>query len=167
MEENDLEIVRQWRNNPYFRQFMREYRELSQTHQKNWYNKIVEDDRFEMFVIELDKTAIIGVAGLTYIDWRNRHCDVHFFIGNDNAWIDDYYANHAIKILFDYAFNTLNMNKLWAEVYEIDTKKLNFFCSKLGFAVDASLREHYYFNGQYVTSHILSLLKKEYEIFNP
>ena len=64
--------------------------------------------------------------------------------------------------MIDYGFKTINMNKLWAEVYEIDNKKLNFY-KGLGFKIDASLREHYYHNGKYITSHILSLLKSEYK----
>jgi RimJ/RimL family protein N-acetyltransferase len=36
------------------------------------------------------------------------------------------------------------------------------FLKKLGFNIDASLRDHYYYNGKYYMSYILSLLKKEY-----
>ena len=67
-----------------------------------------------------------------------------------------------LKLILNYGFRTLNLNKLWAEIYEIDTKKLNFFEIK-GFKIDATLREHYFNNGKYYSSHILSLLKKEYE----
>lgn len=56
----------------------------------------------------------------------------------------------------------MNLNKLWAEIYQIDNKKLDFF-TKRGFNIDANLREHYFHKGQYYTSHILSLLKKEYD----
>ena len=40
--------------------------------------------------------------------------------------------------------------------------KLEFFQNK-NFKIDANLRDHYYYKGKYYTSHILSLLKKEYE----
>jgi diamine N-acetyltransferase len=164
MEKGDLPLVQAWRNNSYFRQFFREYRELSLDHKIDWFDKMINDDKFCMFMIEdvsdphLDP---IGVAGLTYIDWVNRHADVHFYIGKDDGWIDKHYAPKAIKLILGYGFNTINMNKLWAEVYEIDLKKLRFY-KKLGFNVDASLREHYFFEGKYITSHILSLLKREY-----
>ena len=163
MENSDLELVRQWRNNPYFRQFFREYRELSVEHKNSWFNKTVLDDRFHMFIIEdAESSEPVGVSGLTYIDWVNRHADVHFYIGKDEAWIDKKYSPDAIQTILNYGFNTLNLNKLWAEVYEIDGKKLEFY-SEIGFKIDASLREHYYHEGSYITSHILSLLKKEYK----
>ena len=58
-------------------------------------------------------------------------------------------------------FNFLNMNKIWAEIYEIDIKKKRFF-ENAGFKIDACLRKHYYYNGKYYNSYILSLLKEEW-----
>ena len=143
------------------RQYFREYRELSMTQIEDWYHSMLQDNKFEMFIIVNAKHELIGVAGITYIDWVNRHGDVHLYIGKDDAWIEDEYSRIAAETLLNYGFNTLNLNKLWAEVYEIDEDKLNFFQS-LGFKVDASLREHYYYDGMYYTSHILSLLRREH-----
>ena len=113
-------------------------------------------------VIDLDLDEVVGVTGITYIDWPNKHADVHFYIGKNSEWIDEKYSGTAIKLILDYGFKTLNLNKLWAEIYEIDIKKLSFF-EKKGFKIDATLREHYFHNGKYYSSHILSLLRKEYE----
>lgn len=145
------------------RQYFREYRELSMTQLEDWYHSMLQDNKFEMFIIVncAADYEVIGVAGITYIDWVNRHGDVHLYIGKDDAWIEDKYSQIAAETVLDYGFNSLNLNKLWAEVYEIDEDKLNFFQS-LGFKVDASLREHYYYDGMYYTSHILSLLRREY-----
>ena len=131
IEISDLKLIKAWRNNESLRCFFREYREFSFTQKENWYNKMIDDDRFEMFVIEdlqpdnklRNQEPVVGVAGITYIDWVNKHGDVHFYIGKNAAWIDEIYSPIAIKLILDYGFKTLNLNKLWAEVYEIDTKK--------------------------------------------
>lgn len=163
IEKSDLATIHKWRNSEYLRQYFREHREFSMKQIEDWYHGMLTDNKFEMFVIEnCDTSEIVGVAGITYIDWVNRHGDVHFYIGKEDAWIDNTYSKGAVEIILNYGFNTLNLNKLWIEVYEIDEKKLCFFKS-LGFKVDASLREHYFHNGSYYTSHILSLLRKEYE----
>jgi len=162
IEKLDLPIIQSWRNNDNIRQYFREYREFSMTQKENWYEAMLSDNRFEMFVIvEVGSQKLIGVAGLTYIDWINRHADVHFYIGEGDSWIDEVFAPKAIPIVLEYGYHTLNLNKLWTEIYEIDTKKLAFF-EQLGFKVDANLREHYFHNGKYYTSHILSLLCREY-----
>tara|TARA_Y100001973_G_C5196530_1_gene334638 strand:+ start:613 stop:1143 length:531 start_codon:yes stop_codon:yes gene_type:complete len=163
IEESDLPTIHKWRNSECLRHYFREYRELSMIQIKDWYRKMIPDNRFEMFVIEkFDANEIIGVAGITHIDWVNRHADLHFYIGQDDKWIDDTYSKNAMKILLDYGFNTLNLNKLWTEVYEVDKKKLHFYNS-LGFTLDGSLREHYFYKGRYYTSHMLSLLVKDYD----
>lgn len=164
MEKSDLPLVQSWRNNENIRRYFREYREFSLSQKENWYDNMVKDNKFEMFVIvDCSTNEVIGVTGLTYIDWINHHADVHFYIGKNASWIDDVFAPKAIKVILDYGFGTLNLNKIWAEIYEIDKLKLGFF-RKIGFQVDASLREHYYYKGKYYTSYILSLLKKEYNL---
>ena len=161
IEIEDLPIIQKWRNDDHLRQYFREYRDFSLTQKKDWYFKMINDDRFEMFVIvDLETNEVIGVTGITYIDWPNKHADVHFYIGKNSEWIDEKYSPTAINIILNYGFNTLNLNKLWAEIYEIDSKKLKFFKSK-GFQIDATLREHYFHKGLYYNSHILSLLKSE------
>ncbi len=162
IERTDLPLLQSWRNSEKLRAFFREYRELSLDSLDKWYSSILHDDKFEMFCItdlNLDKT--VGVAGITYIDFVNRHADLHFYIGENEAWIDDDYARRIFPVLLEYGFNTINLNKLWAEVYAIDLKKLDFFKS-FGFEIDACLRDHYFWEGKYYTSHILSLLRKDY-----
>ena len=161
IEKSDLELIQSWRNNENLRKYFREYREFSMTQKEGLYNNMINNKHFEMFVIvDLKNMETIGVAGITYIDWPNRHGDVHFYIGKNGEWIDKIYSPIGIKLILNYGFNTLNLNKLWAEIYEIDKKKLKFFKS-LGFQIDATLREHYFYNGKYYNSHILSLLKKD------
>jgi len=162
IEKSDLKLIQTWRNDERLRRYFREYRDFSITQLENWYNNMIIDNRFEFFIIENKENKPVGVAGITYIDWVNRHADVHFYIGEDFKWIDDKHSYEAFNIILDYGFNTLNLNKLWAEIYEIDKLKLEFFQNK-GFKIDANLRDHYYYKGKYYTSHILSLLKKEYE----
>lgn len=163
IEFDDLTIIQKWRNDENLRQYFREYREFSMTQIKDWYLKMINDNKFEMFVIvDLTSDEVIGVSGITYIDWVNRHADVHFYIGKKSSWIDDVYSPIAFQLILNYGFNILNLNKLWAEIYEIDLKKLAFFKSK-GFEVDATLRDHYFYKGKYYNSHLLSLLKSDFK----
>ena len=163
VEKSDLPLLQKWRNNQSFRQYFREYREFSMTQKENWYNEMIKDNKNEFFmIVDCINNIDVGIAGLTYIDWVNRHADVHFYIGNDDAWIDDNYAPRAFDLVLRYGYHDLNLNKLWAELYEIDIHKIKFFQS-FGFKVDASLREHYFHKGKYYTSHILSLLRSEVE----
>lgn len=160
IEKTDLKLIQTWRNDERLRRYFREYRDFSMTQLEKWYNSMLIDNRFEFFVI--CNPTPIGIAGITYIDWVNRHADIHFYIGENFEWIDNLNSPEAFNLILNYGFNMLNLNKIWAEIYEIDDKKLSFFKQK-GFQIDANLREHYYYKGKYYTSHILSLLKNEFK----
>ena len=128
----------------------------------DWHNGLKNDKSREMFIIIDRRTDNrVGVAGLTSIDYINRHADVHFYIGKDDLWVDEYYASSIFSTILDYGYNVLNLNKLWAEIYEIDKLKASFF-ERNGFKVDGVLRKHYYYNGKYVSSFIVSQLREEY-----
>ena len=160
IEYDDLLTIQQWRNQKSIQPFVREYRELSLKHVTNWYESTVVDNKFEFFMIE-DDNIRIGITGLTYIDWVNKNADLHLAIYQNNVWIDEYYAPNVLSVMLEHAFNFLNLEKIYVEVYEIDNKKIDFFTSN-GFIQDAILRNHRYYNGSYINSLILSILKKEF-----
>jgi len=160
IERSDLPTIQSWRNSQDLIKNFREYRLFCLDQKTDWYDSMIKDNRFEFFIIEGEGRPL-GVAGITYIDWVNRHADVHFYIGHKNLWIDKEFSPQAFSLILDYGFNKLNLNKLWAEIYSIDKMKLKFFKDR-GFNVDANLRDHYFYNGEYYTSHILSLLRNEY-----
>ena len=116
-----------------------------------------------MFVIEDLKTKeSIGACGLLYIDWRIRFGDFSFYIGKDQAYIDQHgYAQDAAHLLIKYGFETLNLHKIWMELYEFDIQKLDFF-KNIGFKKDGRLRDNCFQEGKYWDSYIISLLHNEF-----
>ena len=161
IEDSDLKQIQNWRNSEELRKFFREYRELSMTQIQSWYNQMIQSSKFEMFMIVDACNQPLGVAGMTYIDFINKHADIHFYIGKDEEWIDIHCTNAIFPIILQYGFNTLNLNKIWAEVYDIDRKKIDLF-TKYKFSLDGRLRKHYYYEGRYHDSLIFSLLKSDY-----
>ena len=74
IEREDLPLLMEWRNQPEYRRYFREYRELSSLHQESWFeNKVMKDNSTEMFaIVELESGEMIGACGLCYIDWINN-----------------------------------------------------------------------------------------------
>ena len=165
VELDDLPLLRDWRNIVEFRNNFREHRELSLENQKLWYQKHVVNhpDNF-MFIIErLFDGKAIGAAGLLYTNWVARYADFSFYIGENEEYIDsDGYALDTCRLLIHYGFNTLNLNKVWMELYEFDKKKIDFFTSEFAFKKDGILRQNCYSDGKYWNSLVISLLKEDY-----
>lgn len=165
VEKEDLEILRDWRNNQSFRKHFREVRELSLYNQEKWIEAVNNRSGDFMFVIvDLKTNEAIGACGLLYTNWINRATDFSFYIGKDGAYIDKKgYALDAAHTLINYGFNNLNLNKIWMELYEFDEQKLNFFKNQFNFKVDGKLRQNCFENGRYWDSYIISLLASEFQ----
>ena len=164
VEQEDLNLLRDWRNIEEFRRNFREFRELNMAMQEKWFTTISESRNDFMFVIErLKDKKPLGVCGLVYVNWIIRCADLSFYIGFENKYIDqEGYAEEATRVLLNYAFGTLNLHKVWTELYEFDEKKVDFFTKKFHFKKDGTLRDNCFDAGQYWNSYIFSLLADEY-----
>lgn len=153
IEKSDLPQLLEWRNQPEYRQFFREYRELNSDNQMFWYEKyVMNDPSTRMFaIVELSTNELIGACGLCYIDWINRNADFSIYIGKDNLYIDEKYAVDAAITMEKYGFEELNLHRLWSEIYSIDEKKYTFF-KKLGFKEEGRFKDTHWTHGKWVDS---------------
>ena len=164
LEQDDLEPLRLWRNNPEFRKYFREYRVISKEMQQQWYQqKVLGDPGTMMFAIrDIKNDELLGCCGLCYINWVHRNADLSLYIGWRNAYIDTAgYAEESCKLLFSYGFQELGLEKIWTEIYEFDEPKRALY-QKLGFRQDGLLRNQYQYDGRFWDSRMLSLLKDEF-----
>ena len=163
VEKEDLPFLRDWRNIVEFRKNFREVRELSLTDQEAWFDHLQKTKHINyMFtIVDLNTQKPIGAAGLLYINWIIRSADFSFYIGEDEAYIDDKgLAEEATQLLINYGFNNLNLHKIWMELYEFDNVKIDFFTNKFGFKQDGILRDNCFENGKYWNSLIISKLNQ-------
>ncbi len=163
VEKEDLPYLRDWRNLPNFRKHFREVRELSLTDQEAWFESLQKTKHINyMFVIvDIETSQPIGAAGILYVNWINRSGDFSFYIGENEMYIgDDGRANEAAQLLIDYGFKNLNLHKIWMELYEFDSKKIDFFTKRFNFQKDGLLRDNCFENGRYWNSLIISLINR-------
>lgn len=163
IEEQDLKQLMYWRNLPEFRKHFREYRELSYENQLQWFKGLANDRSTIMFAIRnIEDGELIGCCGLCYINWVHRNADLSLYIGYEESYIDGKgFAEESCRLLFDYGFKELNLQKIWTEIYEFDHKKKTLY-DQIGLIEDGFLRNQYFYNGKYWNSYILSILASEY-----
>lgn len=159
IDKNDLSALLQWRNQPEYRRYFREYRELSFEQQMNWFeNKVLNDKGTVMFaIVEIYTGELLGACGLCYIDWINRNADFSIYIGKDGMYIDDVYAIEAAQLMMKYGFEELNLHRLWAEIYSFDEKKKAMF-DKLGFSLEGCHKETHWTEGEWCDSLFYGIL---------
>ena len=101
-----------------------EYWEISFVQLEDWFTHLQTDQHRLMFkVVDISTSETVGIAGLTSIDFVNRCSDVHLYVGKEGLWIDHHLAPAALSLIKHFGFNTLNLHKLYAEIYFNDQKK--------------------------------------------
>ncbi len=164
LELTDMPQLQAWRNEPALRQFFREYRELNATMQEAWFHQqVCQSTTISMWGIvaqDLPETPLIGVCGLVPIQWVHRSAELSIYIGYQHRNIDTHYAPEALQLLLHYGFKELNLHRLWAEVYTLDTQKEALY-QQAGFAQEGRLRETYWHHGQWWDSTLWSILSSD------
>jgi len=114
-----------------------------------------------VFRLEKDD-KVIGEVSLKSIKWFNRKAEVSIFI------IPEYQrqgmAKSALKLLMKHAFDTFNLHRLEAEVFEYNAVSKSLI-EKLGFKLEGVLREARYYNGKYWDILKYSILEDEFRNF--
>lgn len=158
IERSDLAQLLEWRNNPEFRKYFREHRELSMDQQIEWFEEVVmKDNRVRMFSICNMDRELLGACGLCYIDWVNLNADFSIYIGFNDLYIDDNFAIDAAQLLIKYGFGELNLHRLWAEIYDFDEQKIAMF-RQLGLELEGRHRETHWTDGKWCDSLFYGLL---------
>ena len=162
LEKSDLTKLRDWRNSKHIRKTVREFRILNLLNQKQWFEKIYTENPPSSIMFGIvTNSKLVGVCGLTYIDWKNKHAELSCYF-QKTKWQKSKESIETIKLLLDYGFNELNLHRIWAEVYEIsiENKKL---LEKLGFVLEGTLRDKLWRDGRWWDSYVYSIINPDIE----
>lgn len=118
------------------------------------------DNRIWFLIIDKATGKIIGETGLLRIFMPWRTSDFSMVIW-DKAFWGAGYGKEAAKLMMDYAFNALNLNRLAIGVVGFNNRGLRFWNS-IGFKEEGRQIEGYFCRGEYSDFIMMSLLKRDY-----
>jgi RimJ/RimL family protein N-acetyltransferase len=114
------------------------------------------------FIIELKNGLPIGMLSVTGIHPLNRHAEPgRFLIGEEEAVRGIPAAIEAMKLLYGFIFNELDMIRVWGTV-AADNSRMVTWQKYLGMKEEGRLRRHYFINGHFQDAVLLGLLIEEY-----
>ncbi|GAB2547750.1 GNAT family N-acetyltransferase [Gracilibacillus alcaliphilus] len=158
LEEKDLPFVHELNNEHSIMTYWFREPYESLTKLKHLYNKHFLDASERRFVVE-DGEQLVGIVELVGIDHIHRNCEIQIIIKPEFGGKG--YAKYAFKETIDYAFNTLNMYKVFLYVDTTNEKAVHIY-TKQGFVMEGTLKEHFYTNGAYKDAYIMSIFKKDW-----
>jgi len=105
-----------------------------------------------------DGNNLVGVCGLTSIDWVNRRAEFSLYIASE--YQGNGYGEAALRLLVEHGFNVLNLNSIWGEAFD-GNPAINMF-KKVGFIEEGRRRQFYFREGKYIDAILFSLMRSEY-----
>lgn len=103
----------------------------------------------------------IGVTGFRQLDARNRHVQFGITVGEKSAWGKGY-GTEVTRLMVRYAFQTLNMHRVWLHASEDNERALHVY-QKIGFRMEGRLRQDMFRNGRYWDTIVMAVLRDEWE----
>ena len=103
----------------------------------------------------------IGYTGLIRIRWFDRSALLFYLIGETEYW-GKRIATEAAKLVVDYGFNELNLNKIKATIFAPNQSSVRIV-EKNGFTHELTLKREIYIDGEHVDALKYSILKKEWQ----
>ena len=163
LEKEDLSSLKEWRNSLHVRKSTREYKLLNMINQKNWFESIhqLTPPKDIMFGIMNKRKKLIGVTGLTHIDWKNRNSEISIYFSTKN-WQTKPEAKEVINLIMEYGFEELNLNRLYVEIFSLMKENIKLF-TKMKFFKEGQLREKIWRQNKWWDTLIFSKLAKEYK----
>jgi UDP-4-amino-4,6-dideoxy-N-acetyl-beta-L-altrosamine N-acetyltransferase len=161
IEEDDLPLIAGWRNDPGVYEFFYEYIPISRRQQAIWYESQLKNPKEINLVVSTPEGKAIGTVSIYNIDFRNRKAEWGRILIGDADFRGCGFGSMIEAMVLQYAFEHLNLHKLYCEVLEDNTIALSLY-KKFGFKEEGVLREHIFKNGTYVNVVVLSMLEEEY-----
>jgi len=161
MEYQDVPYKVQWINNPEVRYTLNFEYPISEIGTRKWLHSVSGNaSRRDFIVCNKKNDEPIGYCGLLGIDYKVGKAESYMGIGDVKSHGKGI-GLEIRKILLDYAFQELNLNKVYAYVWKENTPmvKLN---EKVGFQIEGLLRQDIVSHGKKRDRYIMGILKEEY-----
>jgi RimJ/RimL family protein N-acetyltransferase len=112
------------------------------------------------FAVE-SQGEVVGQAGLHHIDYFNQRCELGIALGKD-YWGHGL-GQEATRLLLEYAFTHLNMNRVSLRVLADDDRAVGAY-RKAGFLEEGRLRQAAWCAGDYHDELVMSVLRSEHRM---
>jgi diamine N-acetyltransferase len=170
VEREDLPTFVRWLNDPEVQQGIMIFHPFSQAQEENWFEGMikrpVEEQVLGIEVKEplgeegIENWKLIGSLGFTDISWRIRSAEFGILIGEKEYWGKGY-GTEAVRLLTQYGFNTLNLNRIFLRVFEDNHRAIRAY-EKAGFTLEGRMRQAEFHLGKYLDVLIMSVLRSDF-----
>ena len=136
-----------WLNNPKINQYLTIYNSLISLTGEKEFLELESKNEFMLAIVRNDNDELIGNIGLHCIDYKNGKATLGIFIGEEDN-LSHGYGSEAIKLLLQYAFETLRLHNINLNVFDDNIRAQKAY-KKCGFTECGRRHGSLYRHGQY------------------
>ncbi|MFX1589162.1 MAG: GNAT family N-acetyltransferase [Promethearchaeota archaeon] len=164
LEKKHIDQFLKWFNDPEITQYLLMYRPLTRMEEEDWFNDLKnrESDVYFSIVIENKDGSekLIGNCAIRGINNKDRVGNFGIVIG-EKEFQGKGYGTEAMKLLVDYGFNTLNLNRAELSTFTFNIRAHKSYL-KVGFIEEGRKRQAVFKNGEYYDEIMFSILRSEW-----
>lgn len=127
--------------------------------QMDWYQTNREKGIGYAWVVCNESGTFMGVFSIYRIDFTHKRCELGYWLFPE-FWGKGY-ASEGLKPILNFAFTTLNLHRIAAEIEPENTDSSKLL-ARMGFEREAVLRDYEFKNGKYNNLEIWALLFPAY-----
>ncbi len=163
IEESDIPHFQKWMNDPEVTQYLRTIMPVTLADERAWFERVSKStsDKLTLALVDIATEQLIGTMGLHNIDYISGTATTGSAIGDKKFWGKGY-GTEAKMLLLEFAFNELNLRKVYSDVVAYNKRSLAY-ANKCGYVEEARLPKHYYRKGKYWDKVILAVYRTAWE----
>lgn len=117
------------------------------------------DHYYRWAVISKDTNECIGQIAFFLVDTKNNFAEIEYCIGKQ--FQNKGLCTEATKAVIKYGFDKIGLHKIQICHKSVNLKSKRVI-EKCGFVYEGTLRDYFYFNGEYIGRLYYSILEDEY-----
>jgi len=149
---------RQWVNDGEIARLVDRYLPVSEWEHQDFYRALIKDKTRIFFSILTGRRQSIGICALKHIDSKNRKAELYICLYG-RAVRGKGFGKEAVGQLLDYAFNTLNLNRVYLYTPAYNAAALSCY-RRAGFVEEGRFKEDIYSGGRYYDSIHMAFLRR-------
>ena len=135
---------------------------ISKEYDRKWIEDKIFNNQQQIYlaICLVQSNEMIGYTSITEIDFRNRKAHWSGIIINNN-FAGQGYGTETGRLILKFAFEELNMNRIYGYIIESNHPSLRVF-EKNGFFKEGLIRGFVFKKNEYHNAYLVSILKEEY-----
>ncbi len=160
-EPGDMEMITGIENHPDTRETL--FYALptnAETQQEKISGLIKDHNTIILTICSIDNKQPVGQTALVRIDWIGRMATFYLALADKKNQAKGY-GTETVKLMLEYSFNELNLNRVQLHVAIKNTAAVKVY-EKSGFIIEGTLREAMYQHGKYWDFYLMGILKSDW-----